>query len=442
MLDSEINTEGILEEFGIQFDSRPVISQFGGMAPFVQLLKKGKIRERLAEQIGGKKARSVMQVLLSIICGGSDMEDCERVGTDRLMKKYLRKRVDATQLTRDFKSFSKEQIEKLHEFNMSLAILEIVQDIPQKETLVLDIDATSVEKHGSQEGVELGYIERDKIDYCYQYLFFHLFNLRTFLYGTIRSGSTHSQNGFCSYLERFLPMFRKQWKLAIRCDAGYFNEEAFDVCSENDTTFYVKAPMIEQRYKQVNYADLNWLGEDKNSKVVYASTLTKTEKGTNFREIFRRTLIEDKNQFSLIPNYRYDCLATNDFIKTEWDAFEFYNGRANIENNIRELKNDYHLGKIATSSFDANDVITQITLLAYILMQHFKRKALPKEMARMQLGTLRWRIFNIPGKIIFSGRRELTRLYNIFANSRLYEIIFYKVKHLNSWVLAPPILSA
>ena len=125
----------------------------------------------------------------------------------------------------------------------------------------------------------------------------------------------------------------------------------------------------------------------------------------------------------------------------DFDVFAFYNARANIENNIKELKHGYQLGEIVTDSFDANDAMTQATMLAYLLMSHFKRLALPKDMRRMQITTLRWRLFNIPGRMLWATRRQWIRLYNVFTDEKSYAAIFYKVKYLRSWVLKPPALA-
>jgi hypothetical protein len=423
-------------EFGVVFDPAPnKISQFGGLAPFVAFLKKGKFRERLAEEFGDEKARTILQFVLGVIAGADRMKGAARAGQDILFRSYLKNAVGEAQLSRDFKSFTKIELERLHEWITALAILELAQDIPQSEDLIFDVDATSVLKYGNQEGVELGFIEKDKLDDCYQYLFFRLHNLNTFLYGTIRGGAAHSQNDICGYLRRFLPMFKSHWKTKWRMDSGYFNEESFDVFSENEATFYVKAPMSQTRAGMAAHSpDLVWMIPDpKQPDIQYASLTTKTEKGTLWREIFKRVK-KKKVQLSLLDatEYDYAALATNDLSIPEQDAFSFYNARANIENNIRELKNDYALGKIVTESFDANDAITQATLLTYLLLSHFKRKVLP------QLRTMRTYVFNIPARLLSSARRQILRLHNVFRDGSFYAFIFYHLKRLRSWVLTPP----
>ena len=429
-------------EFGVVFDPAPnKISQFAGLAPFIAFLKKGRFRERLSAEFGDEKARTILQFALGVIAGADRMKGVARAGQDVLLRSYLKNAIGEAQLARDFKSFTKTELERLHEWVTSLAILELVQEIPQSEDLIFDVDATSVIKHGEQEGVELGYIEKDKLDDCYQYLFFRLHNLNTFVYGTIRGGAAHSQNGICDYLERFLPMFKAHWKTKWRMDSGYFNEQSFDIFSENDATFYVKAPMSPTRLGMALHSPaLVWVVPDpKQPDVQYASMTTKTEKGTLWREVFKR--VRKKNQqLSLLESveYRYDTIATNDLNTTEHDVFLFYNGRANIENNIREFKADYSLGKIVTESFDANDAITQATLLTYLLMSHFKRKLLPTEMRRSQLRTMRTYVFNIPGRLLSSARRQILRLHNVFRDGAFYSFIFYHLKRLRSWVLEPP----
>jgi hypothetical protein len=444
----QYNYDRVMKEFGVAFDRRPIVSQFGGLAPFLAFLSKGQFRRRFAEQFGEQKARSIIQLMIGVIVGAKDMEDVERIGnSDGYIRKYLKQglvgAVGATQLARDFKAFGKAELEVFHDFNMSLSILELARELPQTEVLVFDIDATAVEKYGSQEGVEEGYVEKDKILACYQYLFFRLHNLDTFLYGTIRGGAAHSQNGLVEYLERFLPLFKDKWKTAWRADAGYFNEAAFDVFSENDATFFIKAPMSEPRVGMASHStELVWRRDERDSGAEYASRLTNTERGTVWREVFKRTKKKGA-QLSLlgIAEYRYDCVATNDLVIDEFGAFSFYNARANIENNIRELKNGYSLGDIVTDCFDANDAITQVTMTAYLLMSHFKRLALPKDLRRMQLTTLRWRLFNIPGRMLWSARREWIKLFNVFTDEKTYAAIFYKIKYLRSWVLSPPALA-
>jgi hypothetical protein len=105
-------------------------------------------------------------------------------------------------------------IEQLHDMLMSYSIFDFAKSIPQGERLIFDVDATAVEKFGAQEGVQ-----------------------------------------------------------AWRCDSGYFNENAFDLFSENDATFFIKAPMSATRLSLASSSpDLIWSPEV--DGICYASRAT------------------------------------------------------------------------------------------------------------------------------------------------------------------------
>ena len=432
----------ILSDFGYEFSSKNNLSQLGGLKVLLELLKRGKYGERWSEMFGPFKARTLLQTAIGLWAGARTMVEIGQTGKDPLVKNFIGSVVEEAQLGRDFRAFSKQEIEALHDFNIAQTVFDLVQKCAHDETLYFDIDATSVEKYGSQDGVELGYVGKDQPESCYQYLLVYFNNRKTFLHGTIRGGSAHSQNDFCGYLSRFLPMLERRWQTVFRADSGYYNESAFDLFAEYAATFFIKAPMIPSRQNFVQTSPaLIWSKEIDGFS--YATYTTQTAKGSIFREIFKRTNLDLKSgQIGLgsMGSYRYDCLATNDLTIEESKAFECYNKRAHIENAIKELKEDYQLGRIVTDSFDANDVITQATMIAYSLVQLLKNEVLPPKMSTMRLCTLRTQLFNVPACLVHWARRQITRIQNIFTNEMTMAKITEALRKLKSWMLDPPIL--
>jgi uncharacterized protein YegP (UPF0339 family) len=427
---SKEEVQKTLADFGIVYNSKNNLSQLGGLKILLEVLKRGRFRHRFEGLFGIFKARTVLQSLLGLWAGARTMVEIGQTGKDPLIEKFIGSVVEEAQLGRDFRSFSRAEIE----------VFDLVQKTPHTETLYFDVDATSVEKYGHQEGVDKGYVGKALPQSCYQYLLIYFNNRKTFLYGTIRDGSAHSQNDFCGYLRRFLPMLERRWNTVFRADSGYHNEKAFDLFSEHAATFFIKSPMSESRQNFVQTStSLVWSSE-KNG-VSFSEHLTNTTTRTKFREIYKRTRIDNGGQMSLdeAGSYRFDCLSTNDFTIEESEAFATYNKRAHIENAIKELKEDYQLGRIVTDSFDANDVITQVTLLAYMLVQVIKNEVLPLKMSRMRLSTLRTQVFNIPACIVHWARRMITRIQNIFVPEHIMAMIIKKVRTFVSWVLDPPI---
>jgi hypothetical protein len=442
------NLTELRQEFGVVFE-RPSrqVSQLGGLDLFIRFLQRGDFRERLTAEFGPYKARSMLELMLGVIAGAKDMGDVEALSKhDPVISRYLGNTVVATQLTRDFKSFTAAEIQALHDFNVKLALYSILDTVPLSTRLTIDIDATPVRKYGAQEGVVHGYVDRDMIKPCYQYLLFRIHELNIVFYGTIRSGNTHSQNGIVDYLKRFLPLMGQRWNVVVRMDSGFFNEEVFDVAAGNDTSVFVKAPMSKARLSFAHQSkELVWRinPDDPQDEWEYASHLTKTAKGSAWRELFKRApliLDERNNELGLrgVAGYRYECAATNDLILEDWKVFPEYNGRANVENTIKEGKYDFHLGQIVTDQFDANDVITQVTIMAYNLMAHLKLKALPPSMSKLWLSTLRTRLFNVPAWIGFHAKKTCLRIHNAFTTAETIAAIYKRIKELKSLVLTPP----
>ena len=77
-----------------------------------------------------------------------------------------------------------------------------------------------------------------------------------------------------------------------------------------------------------------------------------------------------------LGRYHYQVLVTNLPLQP-LNLWRFYNDRAGIELLIRQLKGDYALGSIPTRHFFANETYFHLLLLAYNLVNWFKRLCLP-----------------------------------------------------------------
>jgi hypothetical protein len=87
-----------------------------------------------------------------------------------------------------------------------------------------------------------------------------------------------------------------------------------------------------------------------------------------------------------------------------------YNDRAAVELIIKELKADYPLAKIPTGQFTANEAYFHLSLLAYNLVNWFKRLCLLPAYHSMTLGTLRRQLLMIPGEFVHTRQGPTLRL--------------------------------
>ena len=99
-----------------------------------------------------------------------------------------------------------------------------------------------------------------------------------------------------------------------------------------------------------------------------------------------------------LGKYHYQVLVTNLPLRP-LNLWRFYNDRAGVELLIKQLKGDYALGSIPTCHFFANKTSFHLLLLAYNLINWFKRLCLPPELQRATLQTLRHTILLMPAQL-------------------------------------------
>lgn len=127
--------------------------------------------------------------------------------------------------------------------------------------------------------------------------------------------------------------------------------------------------------------------------------------------VVRKTLPEEASSQTTLfttSRYSYHAFVTNFRIRP-FAVYRFYNDRAAVENIIKELKADYPLAKIPTIQFAANEAYFQLLLLAYNLVNWYKRLCLPGECHAMTLGTLRPRLFMLPAEFVRLSQGQTLR---------------------------------
>ena len=108
-------------------------------------------------------------------------------------------------------------------------------------------------------------------------------------------------------------------------------------------------------------------------------------------------------------DYTVQAFVTNDWTAEAEDiAFE-YDGRAEVEPAIGELKSGWGIGKIPSQDFRANHAVFLLKLLAHNLMRRFVRWAAP-HLSTWRVPWLRRALINIPGRLLRSGRRWTLRV--------------------------------
>ncbi len=122
---------------------------------------------------------------------------------------------------------------------------------------------------------------------------------------------------------------------------------------------------------------------------------------------------------------RYKVIATN----LDWEAEEvvkWYDARGEYsENRIKELKNGFSMERMPSSFFKANAIFFRIGTLAYNLFRIFQLNILPKEYRKHQVKTIRWKLYNIAGRVVYHSRQIFLKVRNyVYA---IFEEIRYGI---------------
>jgi hypothetical protein len=108
-------------------------------------------------------------------------------------------------------------------------------------------------------------------------------------------------------------------------------------------------------------------------------------------------------------NYRYSVWITNSK-DTPYNVWKQCRPRANDENTIKELKEDFALGGFSMKYFYSTEAAMLIRVFIYNLFVLFRHQILGQKEKIERLKTLRYKYFVIPGQMGRDGRWLILRL--------------------------------
>ena len=87
-----------------------------------------------------------------------------------------------------------------------------------------------------------------------------------------------------------------------------------------------------------------------------------------------------------------------------WQVVKVYNGRANVENRVKEAKNTLRWDKTSCHRFEANQVRLKMGAVAYNLPHMIREFHLQGEDVKRSMEWLIRRIIKVASRISYSGR--------------------------------------
>jgi len=145
-------------------------------------------------------------------------------------------------------------------------------------------------------------------------------------------------------------------------------------------------------------------------------TMNGTEKA--FRLVVLRWKKPQAELFEPDP-YCYHAIASSLECAAEEVVWE-YNGRGQMENVIKELKGGIGMESLPCGDFRANAFWFALGVLTYNTFVLQKELLLPEEYRAKTIGTLRWALIGIAGKVVRHGRRLWLLLATTWEKLNVY----------------------
>ncbi len=284
--------------------------------------------------------------------------------------------------------------------------------------ITLDADSTVKSVTGNQQGAAKGFNTKKKGAKSYHPLLVFVSEMKLLYHTWFRTGSAYTSNGIVDFLKEVkesLPATIKE--VFFRADSGFFSGELLDSLEAYCWDFLIKVKL-----KNLNNLlnAQNWVPV-KGKKDIWICKFTYKAKGWNksrqlkaIRSVKEYRKVEYLGKVETIAIYQYSCYVSS----YDLDAFklhELYKQRSISETWIEQVKNQTMAGSTLTNNFWANDILWQLSVLAYNISVMMRQKK--NKFSRQEHRTfLEWFIA-VPGRIVSSGHQ---------IEIKMYEHHFYK----------------
>ena len=330
-----------------------------------------------------------------ILAGADKLSRVAWLQSDPALAEVLGIEAIASQSTfsRFFGAFTFQSCEVLAGLH-AWALRSLPSSARPREGYTLDLDSWALlHEDGHQEGVAVGYT-RKGLKPCHRPLIAALAEPKMIAGYALRSGNTGCVNGAAEFLRQTVRRLPAQVRVGlVRGDSGFGDSSVQDAAEELGCKFLFVARMTRPVQKFCRHDDAHWSATE--APGLEVQEIEHERPGR--RLILLRQRIAQRPQAGgktllEVPGYRFQALVTN--LPRTTDAlgvWRRYNGRADIENRIKELGAQFGIKGLCCHGFWATEALHHLAIAAYNLCVLLQRRL--GQLERCELGTLRWRLF-------------------------------------------------
>jgi hypothetical protein len=295
----------------------------------------------------------------------------------------------------------------------------------------LDLDATAfLHEDGRQEGVKVGYT-RKGLKPCLRPLLAVLEEAKVVAQFWLRAGNASCNSNVVAFTLELLSNLPTHIRLRlVRADSG-FCEDGWLSLLESRGLAYIVVSALHCKVQTLLRKETIWA----ESTVPGTEVAETIHQGANWRRARRLILIRHRvsektrtggKRLLDCPGYRYQALVTSLPLSVSPIAvWRDYNGRAGVENVIKELVHGFGLPKLCCEKFWATEAALSLAVVTYNLSVLLARHL--GWLERVTIGTLRFRLFSTAGIISQAQGRTTIKLGIPLQNRPWWRAIWEKL---------------
>jgi len=422
---------------GITFIDKPVTA-FGGLALFVAFAQRIRLAETLQRAlpfpVSSPNATPPHQILLAffagVLAGARRFAQLAVLRADEPVRQLfgLRRFPSTATFTRFFRRFTAKSVTE----TFAPLFAGCLARLPQRSGgYTLDCDSSVFPRYGTQEEALKGYNPKKRGRPSHHPLFAVLAEARCIAHVWLRSGNTGAARGATAFLAEVRALLPGHLHVSlVRADSGFF-AEAFLLALEAAQLPYVVAARFTNPLQaagsrlafrpfapglevaELAYQALRW-GQPRRLIVVR-------------EELTRRPAARGRGLFHA-PGYRFHAVVTT-LTSAPEEVWRTYNGRADTESQLKELKHGFGADGFCSRRFWATEAALRAICLLYNLVEAFQGALAAR--VRRTLCTLRVTVFACGALLGRDGRQPVLRLSRTAAWQRW---LLAQLHRLLAWV--------
>lgn len=301
------------------------------------------------------------------------------------------------------------------------------------DNLTVDFDSTVITRYGEQEGSAKGYNPNKRGRNSHHPLMAFVSQTRMVANAWLRPGNTADSSSCKAFMqETFKEVLKDKRVGLVRADSGFYTQQLLDYLEEERLS-YIMAVRMYPNVKSAVWGLDQWVHLTKGIEL--NEMIFNHEDGAPRRYIIVKKQVEirpkagGKELFEDLPGYRYSCYVTNLDLPLD-QIWNIYNSRADCENRIKELKQDFGLDNFCMQNFWATEASFRFIMVAYNLMSLFRHFALNHH-NRATLKTLKSYCFALGAWTVNHANKKVLKISLPTKRRPWMDGIFSQVQNLS-----------